>query len=86
VAAAALFPSLGLSRESPVWMLIFNAPPLLLALFFSLREMPRITLPRAPRRVRDDAWRPLPIEPMQLEPLPVDPLPIDPTPTPDEPR
>jgi hypothetical protein len=43
-------------------MLIFNAPPLLLALFFSLREMPRITLPRAPRRVRDDAWRPLPID------------------------
>jgi hypothetical protein len=86
VAAAALFPSLGLSRESPVWMLIFNAPPLLLALFFSLREMPRITLPRPPRRVRDDAWRPLPIEPMQLEPLPVDPLPIDPTSTPDEPR
>jgi hypothetical protein len=36
--------------------------------------------------VRDDAWRPLPIEPMQLEPLPVDPLPIDPTSTPDEPR
>ena len=71
VAAAALFPSLGLSRESPVWMLIFNAPPLLLALFFSLREMPRITLPRAPRRGRDDAWRPLPIES---------------TPTPDEPR
>ncbi|MFN7641918.1 MAG: hypothetical protein ACK5PW_02325 [Burkholderiales bacterium] len=71
VAAAALFPSLGLSRESPVWMLIFNAPPLLLALFFSLREMPRITLPRAPRRVRDDAWRPMP---------------IDSTPTPDEPR
>jgi hypothetical protein len=71
VAAAALFPSLGLSRESPVWMLIFNAPPLLLALFFSLREMPRITLPRAPRRVRDDAWRPMP---------------FDSTPTPDEPR
>jgi hypothetical protein len=71
VGAAALFPSLGLSRESPVWMLIFNAPPLLLALFFSLREMPRITLPRAPRRVRDDAWRPMP---------------IDPTPTLEEPR
>ncbi len=71
VGAAALFPSLGLSRESPVWMLIFNAPPLLLALFFSLREMPRITLPRAPRRVRDDAWRPMP---------------IDSTPTPAEPR
>jgi hypothetical protein len=63
VGAAALFPSLGLSRESPVWMLIFNAPPLLLALFFSLREMPRITLPRAPRRVRDDAWRPMPVDP-----------------------
>lgn len=54
--AAALVPSLGIARESPIWMLIFNAPPLLLALFFSLREMPRIVLPRPPRGPADDAW------------------------------
>ncbi|MEI7447760.1 MAG: hypothetical protein WCK28_22930, partial [Burkholderiales bacterium] len=57
--AAMLVPSLGLARESPIWMLIFNAPPLLLALFFSLREMPRIVLPRAPRGPADDAWTPM---------------------------
>lgn len=56
VGAAAAVPSLGLARESPIWMLIFNAPPLLLALFFSLREMPRIVLPRAPRGPTDAAW------------------------------
>lgn len=68
VTAAAVFPSLGLSRESPVWMLIFNAPPLLLALFFSLREMPRIALPRPPRALRDDAWQP--VAPILLPTLP----------------
>ncbi|MFM1987149.1 MAG: hypothetical protein RJA99_106 [Pseudomonadota bacterium] len=62
-AAAALVPSLGLARESPIWMLIFNAPPLLLALFFSLREMPRIVLPRPPRGPADDAWTPPSPEP-----------------------
>jgi hypothetical protein len=56
VAAAAVVPNLGIARESPVWMLIFNAPPLLLALFFGLREMPRIVLPRGPRGPADDAW------------------------------
>ena len=56
VAAATVVPSLGLSRESPVWMLVFNAPPLLLVLFFSLREMPRIVLPRPPQGPPDDAW------------------------------
>jgi hypothetical protein len=57
VAAAAAVPSLGIARESPVWMLIFNAPPLLLVGFFCLREMPRIELPRAPRVPDAPSWR-----------------------------
>lgn len=32
------------------------APPLLMGLFFVRREMPRIALPRWPRRPADDAW------------------------------
>ena len=57
IAAAAAVPSLGIARESPVWMLIFNAPPLLLVGFFCLREMPRIELPRAPRVPAAPSWR-----------------------------
>ncbi len=60
IAAAAAVPSLGLARESPIWMLIFNAPPLLLVGFFCLREMPRIELPRAPRVPDAPSWRPVP--------------------------
>lgn len=58
IAAAAAVPSLGIARESPVWMLIFNAPPLLLVGFFCLREMPRIEWPRAPRALDAPSWRP----------------------------
>jgi hypothetical protein len=57
IAAAAAVPSLGISRESTMWMLIFNAPPLLLVGFFCLREMPRIELPRAPRVPSAPSWR-----------------------------
>ena len=60
IAAAAALPSLGISRDSAMWMLIFNAPPLLLVGFFCLREMPRIELPRAPRVPRAPSWRPAP--------------------------
>lgn len=60
IAAAGAVPSLGIARESPVWMLIFNAPPLLLVAFFCLREMPRIALPRAPRAPTAPSWRPAP--------------------------
>jgi hypothetical protein len=38
-------------------MLIFNAPPLLLGLFFCLREMPRIEIPPLPRPSAAGAWR-----------------------------
>jgi len=33
-------------------------PPLLMALFFMRREMPRIELPRLPRRPPDSSWQP----------------------------
>jgi hypothetical protein len=57
IAAAAALPSLGIARDSTMWMLIFNAPPLLLVGFFCLREMPRIELPRAPRAPSAPSWR-----------------------------
>jgi hypothetical protein len=38
-------------------MLFFHAPPLLLALFFMLPEMPRIEIPPLPRRLTGAAWR-----------------------------
>lgn len=58
IGAAAAVPSLDIARESPIWMVIFNAPPLLLVALFCLREMPRIEWPRAPRASRAPSWRP----------------------------
>ena len=58
IGAASAVPSLGIARESTMWMLIFNAPPLLLVALFCLREMPRIEWPRAPRASRAPSWRP----------------------------
>jgi hypothetical protein len=56
-AGAIALPGLGLARESVLWMLIFNSPPLLLVALFCMREMPRLELPRAPRVPARDAWR-----------------------------
>lgn len=53
-------PYLGISQDSVYWMLIFNAPPLLLLWGFSLREMPSFELPRLPRRLRAASWWPTP--------------------------
>jgi hypothetical protein len=57
IGMAASVRQLGLSDESTVWMLLLNAPPLLLIGFFTLREMPRIELPRVPRALPRGAWR-----------------------------
>jgi len=54
-------PYLGISQESVYWMLIFNAPPLLLLWGFSLREMPSFELPRPPRRLTAAHWWPQPL-------------------------
>ncbi|AOF82721.1 hypothetical protein BSY238_573 [Methyloversatilis sp. RAC08] len=57
ILAAAAVPYFGISEDSVIHMLLFNSPPLLLVLFFSMREMPRIELPPRPRRLSAAAWR-----------------------------
>ena len=48
----------GAAADSALAMLANLAPPVLLGAFFLRREMPRIGLPRVPRPLRPDAWRP----------------------------
>jgi hypothetical protein len=55
--AAATVPLLDLQDDSVLRMLVFQAPPLLLVLFFGLGEMPRIEIPPWPRRLTATAWR-----------------------------
>ena len=50
-------PSLGIPEGSPIRMLIFNAPPLLLAIGFCLQELPRFEIPPLPRRSAAAGWR-----------------------------
>lgn len=57
ILAAAAVPYFGISEDSVAHMLLFNSPPLLLVMFFSMREMPRIELPPLPRRLSAAAWR-----------------------------
>jgi hypothetical protein len=57
ITGALAVPYLELGPDSVFKMLIFNSPPLLLALFFSLRETPRIEIPPWPRRLKAAAWR-----------------------------
>jgi hypothetical protein len=59
IGAAATVPRLHLAENSGLRMLIFNAPPILMMLFFCLRELPRIELPPLPRRSTSARWRPL---------------------------
>lgn len=57
VAASLLVSRLDLEDDSWVRMLIFNIPPLLMAVFFLLREIPRIEIPSVPRPSTAKAWR-----------------------------
>ena len=61
IGAALAVPALQLQQDSVFRMLIFNAPPLLLGLFFVLREMPRVELPPLPRRPTAAQWRSAPL-------------------------
>ncbi len=70
VAAAAAVPLLPLAQDSVFRMLIFNAPPILLVVFFALREMPRFEFPPLPRRPTAAAWRDAP------QPVPPSPPPV----------
>lgn len=56
IVAAIAVPYLEIEKDSVLRMLIFNSPPLLLALGVSLREIPRFELPRRPRPSRAAAW------------------------------
>lgn len=57
ILGAAAVPKLHLAEASGLRMLILNSPPLLLILFFCLREVPIIELPPLPRRPGAAAWR-----------------------------
>jgi hypothetical protein len=58
IGAAALVSKVDFAPGSIFKMLIFNAPPLLLVLLFSLRELPVIEIPPWPRRSAATSWRP----------------------------
>ena len=57
VAGAAYVPQLELAQDSVFRMPIFHLPPLLLAFFFTLRELPRIEFPPLPSASPAPAWR-----------------------------
>lgn len=65
VAAAASVHRLGLNEHSAWRMLIFNAPPLMLILFFCLRELPRFEIPPWPRAATAASWRQPPVPPAE---------------------
>jgi hypothetical protein len=54
---------LELSEGSLIRMLIFHSPPLLMVLFFSMKEMPRIEIPPFPKPLTASAWREAPSHP-----------------------
>jgi len=58
VAAAFAVRGRGDGSEAALAALANLAPPLLMALFFMRREMPRIELPRWPRRLPPSSWQP----------------------------
>ncbi len=58
VALAVWVQGLGERYASYLALLANAAPPLLMGLFFLRREMPRLGLPRPPRRPGHDAWAP----------------------------
>jgi hypothetical protein len=60
VVGAALYAQrLGPEGQSTLAMLANATPPLLLMLLFLRKEIPRIGLPRVPRRPAPDAWTPV---------------------------
>jgi hypothetical protein len=58
IAGAPAIQFLELSEDSLLRMLIFHSPPLLLVLFFSMKEMPRIEIPPFPKPLTATSWRP----------------------------
>jgi len=56
IACAAAVPRLHLAEGSGLRMLILNSPPLLMILFFCLREIPIVEIPPLPRRSAAASW------------------------------
>jgi hypothetical protein len=56
--------SLHIAEDSQLRMLVLNAPPVLLVLFFCMREIPSIEIPPVPRRLKAADWQ------MNSKPLP----------------
>ncbi len=57
ILCAAAAPKLHLSESSGLRMLILNSPPILMVLFFCLREIPIVEIPPLPRRSDAVSWR-----------------------------
>jgi hypothetical protein len=57
ISCAAAVPKLHLAESSGLRMLIQNSPPILMILFFCLREIPIVEIPPLPRRSGATSWR-----------------------------
>ena len=57
ILCAAAVPKLHLAEGSGLRMLILNSPPILMILFFCLREIPVVEIPPLPRRSDAASWR-----------------------------
>jgi hypothetical protein len=57
ILCAAAVPKLHLAENSGLRMLILNSPPILMLLFFCLREIPVVEIPPLPRRSEAASWR-----------------------------
>lgn len=62
-AGIALMPPMDLEDASPLRMVIFHLPTLLLAAAFMMQELPRFEIPPWPRRLKTAAWTMAPLEP-----------------------
>lgn len=56
ILCAAAVPKLHLAESSGLRMLILNSPPILMILFFCLREIPVVEIPPLPRRSDAASW------------------------------
>jgi hypothetical protein len=57
IGGALLLPKLADTRHAGAWMALHYLPIALLALSFSLQELPQFEIPRWPRRLRQPGWQ-----------------------------
>ncbi len=56
IGGVTMLPRSAIEDSSPLRMMVFNLPTLLLALAFSMQELPRFEIPPWPRRLKASAW------------------------------